>query len=173
MAEHQDESLLDKVKNAFGMGDQAGADESTTRSADEMALDGGREDGWAGVPEALNEDVGERAADRTAGDEWAAQPDGTAAEPSGLGRNPGPAGSAQYEGGATPADLGGTDFGTDDEVDTTREEVASSEFGGAYGHDDTPLPTDAAWDRGEAEPPVGEASFGSGEDFEDDSKRPY
>jgi hypothetical protein len=122
-----DESLIDKVKNAFGMGDD---DEHPDRPAADVAED--RPEGWAGVPETFDE--------------------------GGLGNNPGPVGSARYEGGATPADIGGTDHDPDGSLDTTRDDRQATEFGGAYGKDDTALPTSAAWDRGEAAP--GEASFG-------------
>lgn len=177
MADHE-ESLIDKVKNAFGMGDDreeaaghqahAGATTDatdTTATSDAEALDGGRDDGWAGVPEALYDDAAPP--DATAdvhpreevvgGDRYA-----PTEEPSGLGRNPGPVGSARYEDGANPSDLGGTDLDAEGSPDFTREEVGSTEFGGAYGTDDTPLPTSAAWDRGEA-PPEGEAGFGTDE----------
>ena len=40
------------------------------------------------------------------------------------------------------------------DVDTTRDDAKATEFGGAYGQDRPPLPTEAAWDRGE--PPPGE-----------------
>ena len=136
MADHHDESLIDKVKNALGMGDDHGEEQGEDHG-DERA------EGWAGVPEALHEDVSTERRTET---------DLDATGESGYGRNPGPVGSAQYEGGATPADLGGTDRGTDGELDTTREDSASTEFGGAYGQDDTPMPTSAAWDRGEAPP---------------------
>jgi hypothetical protein len=172
---HHDESLIDKVKNAFGMGDdreeaadlqaQAGAATDTADTADAEALDGGRDDGWAGVPEALYEDTvpsdsnaNAHAREEVVGSEGYP----TADEPSGLGRNPGPVGSARYEDGANPSDLGGTDLDAAGGPDLTREEVGSTEFGGAYGTDDTPLPTSAAWDRGEA-PPEGEAGFGTDE----------
>ena len=174
MADHE-ESLIDKVKNAFGMGDDreeaaghqshAGAATNQSDAADAEALDGGRDDGWAGVPEALYEDT--TPSDATAnvhpreevvgGDRYA-----TVDEPSGLGRNPGPVGSARYEDGANPSDLGGADLDAHGKPDFTRQEAGSSEFGGAYGTDDTPLPTSAAWDRGEA-PPEGEAGFGTDE----------
>jgi hypothetical protein len=136
----RDESLIDKVKNALGMG---GEDEHHDEGADERA------EGWAGVPEALHE-----------------EPTDTE---SGLGRNPGPVGSARYEGGSSPADLGGTDVDPEGGVDTTREDAAATEFGGAYGEDDTPAPTAAAWDRGEAAP--GDASFGEGDEREDLERR--
>jgi hypothetical protein len=126
-----DESLIDKVKNAFGMGDDDAHDEE--RVQDRSSADGAdRPDGWAGVPETFDE--------------------------GGLGNNPGPIGSARYEGGATPAEIGGTDHDPEGNLDTTRDDVKAGEFGGAYGKDDTPLPTAAAWDRGEAAP--GEADFG-------------
>ena len=126
MSNH-DESLIDKVKNAFGMGD----DEEHEHSHDTVAEED-RSDGWAGVPESLDE--------------------------GGLGNNPGPVGSARYEGGATPAGIGGTDQDADGNLDTTRDDMQAGEFGGAYGGNDTALPTSAAWDRGEAAP--GEADFG-------------
>ena len=178
MADHHDESLLDKVKNAFGMGDdhedaaghEAHAATVTDEAADSEALDGGRPDGWAGVPASLYDDTAASGDDPVVaggevivgGDSEAGAGYATADEPSGLGRNPGPVGSAQYEGGATPSDLGGTDLDPEGNPDFTREEVGATEFGGAYGTDDTPLPTSAAWDRGEA-PPEGEASFGPDE----------
>lgn len=108
MPDH-DESLLDKVKNAFG------------RQAD----DGG---GASGT--------------------FAEDPD----DPGGLGHNPGPIGSARYEGGTPPSEIGGPDHDADGDVDTTRDDAKATEFGGAYGRDRPPLPTDAAWDRGEAPP---------------------
>ena len=175
MADHHDESLMDKVKNAFGMGDDKDRDTGheahatgATDDADAEALDGDRADGWAGVPQALSDDTtadpgatGVTGTSDLAGGQYAGDTTiGTADEPSGFGANPGPVGSAQYEGGATPSDLGGTDIDPDGNQDLTREEVASTEFGGAYGQDTTPLPTSAAWDRGEA-PPEGEASFGT------------
>ncbi len=182
MSDHNEESLIDKVKNAFGMGDDndaaaghethAGATTGATDAADAEALDGGRSDGWAGVPEALNDDSLASGGTTVAGGEEVVGGDfgtagsyGTADEPSGLGRNPGPVGSAQYEGGAAPTDLGGTDLDPEGNPDFTREEVGSTEFGGAYGNDDTALPTSAAWDRGEA-PPAGEADFGTDETLE-------
>lgn len=180
MADHE-ESLIDKVKNAFGMGndDEAAghrADGATaTNQSDADALDGDRSDGWAGVPEALYDDTapsdgtpGVHASEEVvAGDGYA-----SADEPSGLGRNPGPVGSAQYEGGTTPRDLGGTDVDAEGNPDLTREERGSTEFGGAYGTDDTPMPTSAAWDRGEA-PPEGEAGFGTDEPLDPRSERGF
>lgn len=148
---HHDENLIDKVKNVFGMGDDR--QEDATRmdiDADERA------DGWAGVPEALYDDT----SGTIAGD-----PDLDGDAESGLGRNPGPIGSARYEDGAAPDAFGGTDLDADGDVDPTREDVAAGEFGGAYGEDDTPMPTRAAWDRGEA--PPGEATFGADDEFED------
>ncbi len=182
MADHREESLIDKVKNVFGMGDddepvaRDGASTATaTDEADADALDGDRTDGWAGVPEALYDDTSApdtgpmvaRGEEVVVGDYGTTELTtddgfGMADEPSGLGRNPGPVGSAHYEDGATPADLGGIDLDAEGNPDVTREEVATTEFGGAYGTDDTPLPTSAAWDRGEA-PPEGEASFESDE----------
>jgi hypothetical protein len=183
MADHNDESLLDKVKNALGMGDDRDATEghhateghdahasTATDASDAEALDGDRAEGWAGVPEALYDDTS-ASTDRPAvahgeeivgGEYDTADGYGTSDEPSGLGRNPGPVGSAQYEDGATPADLGGADVDAEGNPDFTREEVASTQFGGAYGSDDTAMPTSAAWDRGEA-PPEGEAGFESDE----------
>ena len=141
MTDH-DESLIDKVKNAFGMGD---SDEQTRA---EQAGDAGdaadRPDGWAGVPESLDDEGG-------------------------LGQNPGPVGSARYESGGTPADIGGPDLDPDGNLDTTRDDVKAGEFGGAYGRDDTPMPTAAAWDRGEAAP--GDASFGD-EPIDGQDRRP-
>jgi hypothetical protein len=125
-----DESLIDKVKNAFGLGDD---DEHEHRDRPAAGVDEDRSDGWAGVPETLDGEGG-------------------------LGNNPGPVGSARYESGSTPADIGGTDHDADGNLDTTRDDRKATEFGGAYGKDDTALPTAAAWDRGEA--PPGEASFG-------------
>lgn len=162
MGHHEDESLIDKVKNALGMGDDhdehghehdAGASTRTDAAADERA------DGWAGVPEALYDDTSATDA-----------PSGTDADRGGLGENPGPIGSARYEGGATAGDLGGGNFGPDGEVDTTRQDAAASQFGGAYGEDDTAMPTTAAYDRGEA-PPVGEASFGTDDDTVESERR--
>jgi hypothetical protein len=83
-----------------------------------------------------------------------ANPEGDG-DPGGLGHNPGPVGSARYEHGTPPSEIGGTDHDAQGEVDTTREDVKASEFGGAYGRDRPPLPTDAAWDRGEASPNPG------------------
>lgn len=80
-----------------------------------------------------------------------ARPEG-ADDPGGLGHNPGPAGSARYEHGTPRAEIGGTDEDPEGELDTTRDDVKATEFGGAYGRDRPPLPTDAAWDRGEASP---------------------
>ncbi len=180
MSDHNEESLIDKVKNAFGMGDEnaTAADDEThatttnaTDAADAEALDGGRSDGWAGVPEALNDTLASGGTSVAGGEEivggdfGTADGYGTADEPSGFGRNPGPVGSAQYEDGATPTHLGGTDLDAEGNPDFTREEVGSTEFGGAYGNDDTALPTSAAWDRGEA-PPAGEAGFGTDETLE-------
>jgi hypothetical protein len=171
MADHE-ESLIDKVKNAFGMGedreeaaDQGAHAGAATDRADADALDGDRSEGWAGVPEALYDDT--TPTDGTpgvhAGEEVVAgDASATADEASGLGRNPGPVGSARYEDGANPSDLGGSDLDAEGSPDFTREEVGSTEFGGAYGADDTPMPTSAAWDRGEA-PPEGEAGFGTDE----------
>ena len=161
MGHHEDESLIDKVKNALGMGDDhdehdqehAGAANRTDAATDERA------DGWAGVPEALYDDTS--ATDGTSA---------THADRGGLGQNPGPLGSARYEGAATADDLGGGDFGPDGELDTTREDAAASEFGGAYGEDDTAMPTTAAYDRGEP-PPAGEASFGTEEDTVEAERR--
>ena len=111
MSDH-DDSLIDRVKNAFG------------RRAD----DGG---GASGTFEQDPDDAG------------------------GLGHNPGPVGSARYEHGTSPAEIGGTDHDPGGDLDTTRDDVGATEFGGAYGRDRPPLPTDAAWDRGEASPNVG------------------
>ena len=138
---HHDESLIDKVKNALGMGDDHHEAVRGDRSDDE------RPGGWAGVPEATTQDP----MDTGSHDRGSYAESGTD-EPSGLGRNPGPVGSAQYEGGATPADMGGEDLDADGDLDTTREDRGSGGFGGAYGEDDTPMPTSAAWDRGEAAP---------------------
>ena len=139
---HHDESLIDKVKNALGMGhDHDEAIRGDSADGDDRA------GGWAGVPEATTQEpMG------TAGDERGTYGASRTDEPSGLGRNPGPVGSAQYEGGATPADMGGEDVDADGGLDTTREDRGSGDFGGAYGEDDTPMPTSAAWDRGEAAP---------------------
>lgn len=108
MPDH-DDSLIDRVRNAFG------------RRAD----DGG------GASGSFGED-----------------PD----DPGGLGRNPGPVGSARYEHGTQPAEIGGPDHDAEGNRGTTRDDVKASEFGGAYGRDRPPLPTDAAWDRGAAPP---------------------
>lgn len=160
MPDHENESLLDKVKNAFGMGHDDERSSTTSTDTDAEVLDGGRDDGWAGVPEALNDEPPGTGTDTGTGfgTEYPAD------EPSGLGRNPGPVGSAQYEDAATPADFAGEDVDEEGRPDVTREEVASSQFGGAYGQDDTPMPTEAAWDRGEADPLPGEASFGTEDD---------
>jgi hypothetical protein len=136
---HQDESLMDKVKNALGMGDdeaQDHHDHDHDHAAHDHHADPTRS----------------RATDREASDEGSG----------GLGRNPGPVGSAEYEGGATPADIAGPDRDADGTLDTTREDAVSTEHGGAYGHDDTPMPTSAAWDRGEA-PPEGSGLEGDDE----------
>jgi hypothetical protein len=74
------------------------------------------------------------------------------ADPGGLGHNPGPVGSARYEHDTPPAEIGGPDHDADGDLDTTRDDVKATEFGGAYGRDRPPVPTDAAWDRGEATP---------------------
>lgn len=137
---HHDDSLIDKVKNALGMGDDEGHDEADDLRAEDT---GDRADGWAGVPAALYDDT-------SAGAE----------EESGLGRNPGPDGSARYEAAAGYDDLGGADADADGALDMTREDAVATEYGGAYGMDDTPMPTAAAFDRGEA-PPPGVASFGT------------
>ena len=108
MSDH-DESLIDRVKNAFGRRTDEGAGASGTFGED-------RDD------------------------------------PGGLGHNPGPVGSAQYEHGTSPAGMGSPDLDAEGDLDTTREDVKATEFGGAYGQDRPPLPTDAAWDRGEATP---------------------
>lgn len=164
---HHDESLFDKVKNALGMGDEheeaAGTDDlAATGTAEPNAADPGdddRADGWAGVPQALYDDTSAtHRADAFGTDEHGTD------EPSGLGRNPGPVGSARYEDAATPDDLGGTDDDPDGGLDTTREDAAATEYGAAYGEDDTPMPTTAAWDRGEA--PPDEPEFGSEEDLQ-------
>ena len=76
-------------------------------------------------------------------------------DPGGLGHNPGPVGSAHYEHGTSAAEIGGLDHDAEGDLDTTRDDVKATEFGGAYGQDRPPLPTDAAWDRGEASPNVG------------------
>jgi hypothetical protein len=149
---HHDESLIDKVKNAFGMGDAGEHREDTPRD-DSPAAASESADGWAGVPGALYDDTSATDGSPTSG---------TADSESGLGRNPGPVGSAQYEDGVTPADFAGDDLDADGDVDTSREDAVATEFGGAYGADDTPMPTSAAWDRGEAMP-AGEAGL------EDDS----
>lgn len=177
MADH-DESLIDKVKNALGMGDEshdhAEHDHADHADHDQAAHAGGsddtdaRADGWAGVPEALSDDGPET--------QGTLDPSGStgrygADDEGGLGRNPGPVGSAGYEGGATPNDLGGTDATLEGEgggLDTTREDASSTEFGGAYGGDETAMPTSGAWDRGEA--PPGEASFGSEEKIDMDRR---
>lgn len=112
MDHHEDESLLDKVKNALGMGDD-------DRHTPDAEADSGRADGWAGVPEALHED-------------------------------PDRAGAARYEGGAAVADLGGSDLDADGDPDLTREDAVATHHGGAYGADDTPMPTAEAFDRGTA-----------------------
>jgi hypothetical protein len=75
-------------------------------------------------------------------------------DPGGLAHNPGPAGSARYEHGTAPSEIGGPDHDAEGDLDTTRDDVKATEFGGAYGPDRPPLPTDAAWDRGEAPPGI-------------------
>ena len=148
---HHDESLIDRVKNVFGMGDDGeghdGAD--TTRTHDT----GDRADGWAGVPEALYDDT-------SAGTD----------EDSGAGRNPGPVGSARYENADGYDDLGGADADAAGGLDSTREDVVATEYGGAYGSDDTPMPTSAAYDRGEA--PLRDAKFGAEEVVQDEDGEP-
>jgi hypothetical protein len=65
---HHDESLIDKVKDALGFGDgdrdadrRTDTTDATTR--DDAALDtDARTDGWAGVDEALSDDVANRPA---------------------------------------------------------------------------------------------------------------
>lgn len=168
MTDHRDESLIDKVKNAFGMGDDHDehADHDHGHETDVSATDD-RADGWAGVPEALYEDP--------AGAPGARAPYDPASETadSGHGRNPGRIGGAEYEDGASPADFGGADTRPDPGFDATREDASATEFGGAYGEDDTPMPTSAAWDRGESRPdqaPTGEASFGSEEEIDLDRR---
>ena len=140
---HHDESLIDKVKNAFGMGDDDQDQDAEGAIATTTRTDGGdeRADGWAGVPEALYDDTSSYETDDVIGNQ----------------ANPGPIGSARYEDGAPPEQLGGSDYDAEGGIDTTREDAAATEYGGAYGEDETPMPTSAAWDRGEA--PVGEASF--------------
>jgi hypothetical protein len=54
MGEHRDESLMDKVKNALGMGDH---DDATTHGA----TDGEREGDWGGVGQTMDD----RATDAT------------------------------------------------------------------------------------------------------------
>ncbi len=73
-------------------------------------------------------------------------------DPGGLHHNPGPAGSARYEHGTETARIGGPDHDAEGDLDTTRDDVKATEFGGAYGRDRPPVPTKAAWDRGEAPP---------------------
>ena len=109
MPDH-DDSLIDRVKNAFG---------------------GRRPEDGGGASGSFEQD-----------------PD----DPGGLGHNPGPPGSARYEHGTSPAEIGGPDHDPEGDLDTTRDDVRATEFGGAYGQDRPPLPTDAAWDRGEAPP---------------------
>jgi hypothetical protein len=151
---HQDESLIDKVKNALGMGD----DEAHDRH-DHAGEAHDRHD-HAGEAHDHHDHAGEA----HHADSHPSQRSGEGAtdEGSGLGRNPGPVGSAEYEGGATPTDIAAPDRDADGTLDTTREDAVATEHGGAYGHDDTPMPTSAAWDRGEAPP---EAS-GLGDDDE-------
>lgn len=48
MADHADESFMDKVKHALGMG---------TEHRDAVEAPAPDEGGWAGVPEALDEDL--------------------------------------------------------------------------------------------------------------------
>lgn len=115
MTDH-DESLMDRVRAAFGMGSEDRSD-APSDDAEEFPV--------------LPEDPG---------------------DPGGIGHNPGPVGSARYERGVAPAEIGGTDEDPDGELDLTRQDVRASEFGAAYGQDRPPLPTEAAWDRGEAVP---------------------
>lgn len=145
---HHDESLIDKVKNALGMGDDDHDHDEADATRGEDT--GDRADGWAGVPEALHDD-----------------PSAETDADSGLGRNPGPVGSARYENAAGYDDLGGVDADAEGTLDSTREDAVATEYGGAYGSDDTPMPTSAAYDRDEA-PPPGEASFGTEEVLQDE-----
>ena len=145
---HHDESLIDKVKNALGMGDDGQDQDTEGATATTTRTDGGEEraEGWAGVPEALYDDTSAYETD-----------------------NPGPIGSARYEDGAPPEQLGASDYDAGGGIDTTREDAAATEYGGAYGEDETPMPTSAALDRGEA--PVGEASFDTEEDTIEPERR--
>jgi hypothetical protein len=152
---HHDASLIDKVKNAIGMGEDDGDQDSEDATATTARIEGAddRADGWAGIPEALYDDTASAESDEVVGNE----------------ANPGPIGSAQYDERTPPEDLGGTDDDVEGAVDGTREDVAATEYGGAYGEDDTPMPASAAWDRGEA--PIGEASFNAEEDTVDPERR--
>lgn len=164
---HHDESLIDKFKHALGMDhehedsadtDHVSAAATATDEPIATEADDDRAEGRAGVPQALHDD----SSATQASDDL--RTDDDTDEPSGLGRNPGPVGSARYEDAAAPDELGGTDSDPYGGVDSTREDAAATEYGGAYGEDDTPMPTKAAWDRGEAQPD--EPESGSDEDLQ-------
>lgn len=152
---HHDESLIDKVKNALGMGDDGRDQDTEGATATTTRTDGGdeRAEGWAGVPEALYDDRTAYETDDVVGNQ----------------ENAGPIGSARYEDGAPPEQLGASDYDAGGGIDTTRDDAAATEYGGAYGEDETPMPTSAAPDRGEA--PVGEASFDTEEDALEPGRR--
>jgi hypothetical protein len=138
---HQDESFVDKVKNALGMGGDEARDHHDHADATHDHHD------HHDHADATHDHHDHADSSRSPGTER-----GSADEQSGLGRNPGPVGSAEYEGGATPANIAAPDRDVDGTLDTTREDAVATEHGGAYGHDETPMPTSGAWDRGEAPP---------------------
>lgn len=126
MSDHnRDESLIDKVKNAFGMGsdDEHSHDEHAhgdhqhdehapgDHAHDESATE--RPDGWAGVDDALG-----GTENRPAGPDYAAQD-----APAGIGDDSGGLGTAPLGGGTSDADRE-TGSGTSD---WTRGETASGQ----------------------------------------------
>jgi hypothetical protein len=133
MADH-DESLIDKVKNALGMGDddRRDADRATTAERepdthDDLGAD--RPDGWAGVPDAAGLGGSEHPG---AGDREATYGSGTPEMGVGLDRE-------------ATSGTGDRNMGTGLDYDFEERTVTSDSPGGASGTDE-----DAAWTRGEA-----------------------
>ncbi len=112
MTDHENESIVDKIKDALGMGTE---DDRATTQPD---LDADRPEGWAGVDDALG-----GTANRPAGPDYAADDDRT---PDPVRAGEGWAGGSS-RGGSPPYDTN-TDFDVDFDADadvagaTRREE---------------------------------------------------
>jgi hypothetical protein len=141
MADH-DESLIDKVKNALGMGDRDDDDRrETDRSTTEREpgagddLDADRADGWAGVPHAAGVGSSDRSTDAT-GRSDVDYGSGTPEAGIGLDReatsgtgdhNTGTGLDYDFEERAVTSDAPGGAAGTDEDATWTRREQGSAE----------------------------------------------